>query len=138
MEGNADTITRQTTRQNLPRTASVVGGARRKRRYGKTNRRQNPPAYRQRGRGGRDEEKRIEGEHRREDKENQSQNPPAGYHRGGGARQEAKTNTKWKGGTIHSPARGGGAKPKTHIKRENKITCITKERRQNIQSCATV
>ena len=25
----------------------------------------------------------------------------------GGARQEAKTNTKWKGGTTHSPARGG-------------------------------
>ena len=38
----------------------------------------------------------------------------------GGARQEAKTNTKWKGGTTHSPARGGGAQPKTHIKRENK------------------
>jgi len=27
----------------------------------------------------------------------------------GGARQKAKTNTKWKGGTTHSPARGGGA-----------------------------
>ena len=56
---------------------------------------------------GRDEERRIEGEHRGEDKENQSHNPPAGYHRGGGARQEAKTNTKWKGGTTHSPVRGG-------------------------------
>ena len=52
IEGNADTITRQTTRHNLPRTASVVGGARRRRRYGKTNHRQNPPAYRQRGGGG--------------------------------------------------------------------------------------
>ena len=27
----------------------------------------------------------------------------------GGARQKAKTNTKWKGGTTHSPVRGGGA-----------------------------
>ena len=27
----------------------------------------------------------------------------------GGTRQEAVTNTKWKGGTTHSPARGGGA-----------------------------
>ena len=26
----------------------------------------------------------------------------------GGARQKAKTNTKWKGGTTHSPAKGGG------------------------------
>ena len=77
IEGDADTIRRQTTRQNLPRTASVAGGARRKRRYGKTSHRQNPPAYRQRGGGGRDEEKRIEGEHRREGKGNQSQNPPA-------------------------------------------------------------
>ena len=77
IEGNVDTIRRQTTRQNLPRTASVAGGARRKRRYGKTSHRQNPPAYRQRGGGGRDEEKRIEGEHRREGKGNQSQNPPA-------------------------------------------------------------
>ena len=56
IEGNADTMPRQTTRQNLPRTASVAGGARRKRRYGKTNHRQNPPAYRQRGVGGRDDE----------------------------------------------------------------------------------
>ena len=138
IEGNADTIRRQTTRQNLPRTASVAGGARRKRRYGRTNHRQNPPAYCQRGGGGRDEERRTEVELRHEDNGNQSQNPPAGYHRGGGARQEAKTNTKWKGGTIHSPAKGRGAKLKTHLKRENKTTCITKKRRQKIQSCATV
>ena len=52
IEGNADTMRRQTIRQNLPRTASVAGGARRKRRYGKTNHRQNPPAYRRRGGGG--------------------------------------------------------------------------------------
>ena len=74
IEGNADTIRRQTTRQNLPRTASVAGGTRRKRRNGKTNHRQNPPAYRQPGGGGRDEERRIEGEHRREYKGNQIQN----------------------------------------------------------------
>ena len=30
IEGNEDTIRRQTIRQNLPRTASVAGGARRK------------------------------------------------------------------------------------------------------------
>ena len=56
IEGNADTIRRQTIRQNLPRTASVAGRARRKRRYGKTNHRRNPPAYRRRG-GGRETKK---------------------------------------------------------------------------------
>ena len=94
IEGNADTIGRQTTRQNLPRTASVAGGARRKRRYGKTNHRQNPPAYRQRGRGGRDEEKRIEGEHRREDKGTKAETLPQATIVAGGARRKAKTNTK--------------------------------------------
>ena len=53
IEGNADTIRRQTIRQNLPRTASVAGGARRKKRNVKTNHRQNPPAYRRRGGGAR-------------------------------------------------------------------------------------
>ena len=94
IEGNADTIRRQTIRQNLPRTASVAGGARRKRRYGKTNHRQNPPAYRQRCGGGRGEEKRIEGKHRRLDKGNQSQSPPAGYHRGGGGRDKRRKPTR--------------------------------------------
>ena len=51
VERNVDTIIRQTTRQNLPCTASVAVGARRKRRYGKTNHRQILPTYRQRGGG---------------------------------------------------------------------------------------
>ena len=108
LQGNADTIRRQTTRQKLPRTTSVAGGARRKSAI-----ENQPPSKPSRissaWRGGRDEERRIEGEHRREDKGNQNQNPPAGYHRGQGegARQKAKTNTKWKGGTTHSPTRGG-------------------------------
>ena len=53
IEGNADTVIRQTTVKNLPRTASVAGGARRKRRqYDNTNYRKKTPAYRQRGGGG--------------------------------------------------------------------------------------
>ena len=52
IEGNADTIRKQTIRPNLPRTASVAGGGETARRYGKTNHRQNPPAYRRRGGGG--------------------------------------------------------------------------------------
>ena len=84
IERNADTIRRQTSRQNLPRTATLAVGARRKRRYSKTNHRQNPPPYRTRGWGGRNEETQIEGEHRLKDKGNQNQKPPAGCHRGGG------------------------------------------------------
>ena len=63
--------------------------------------------------GGRDE-------HRREDKENQSQNPPAGYHRGGGGKTRDENQHKMEGGTIHSPARGGRANLKTHLKEKTK------------------
>ena len=45
IEGNADTILRQTTRQKPAAYHQCGGGgARRKRRYGKTNKHQNPPA----------------------------------------------------------------------------------------------
>ena len=66
--------------------------------------------------GGGDEGRRIEEERRRYDKGNQLKNPPAGRHRGGGRDEKAKTNTKWKGGTTHSPARGASAELKTHNK----------------------
>ena len=56
----------------------------------------------------------------------------------GGARQKAETNTKRKGGTAHSPAMGGEVPSRKRMQRENKITCITKKRRQKMQSCATV
>ena len=57
--------------------------------------------------GGGDEGRRIEGQHRREDKENQVKTLPLATIVAGGARQKAKTNTKWKGDTTHSPVRGG-------------------------------
>ena len=75
IEGNTDTIRRQTIRQNLPRTASVAGGVETKKALWQDQ----PPS-----KSPRDEERRVEVEHRREDKGNLSQNPPAGYHRGGG------------------------------------------------------
>ena len=52
IEGNADTIIRQTARQKPAAYRQCGEGARRKRRYGKTNHRQNLPAHRQRGGGG--------------------------------------------------------------------------------------
>ena len=83
LNSKAGAIIRETTAQTPPRTASVRGGARRRkaiegkrRRYGKGNQRQKPPADRQRGEGGRD-------------------------------RNKTTTNTKWKGDTTYSPAMGG-------------------------------
>ena len=67
-----------------------------------------PPANGQRG-GGARRGKAIEGERSRYGKGNQRQNPPAGRRRGRGRNEKTKTNTKWKGGTAHSPARGGSA-----------------------------
>ena len=58
LQGNADTIRRQTTRQKLPRTTSVAGGARRKSAI-----ENQPPSKPSRissaWRGGRDEERRT-------------------------------------------------------------------------------
>ena len=106
IEGNADTIRRQTIRQNLPRTASVAGGETKKALW-----QDQPPSKPSRvssaWRGGRDEERRIEGQHRREDKENQSQNPPAGYHRGGGGETRGENQHKME--RWHNPqSREGG------------------------------
>ena len=106
---------------NLPRTASVAGGARRKRHDGKTNHRQNPPVYRPRGAGGRDEERRIEVEHRREDKRKRGQNPRAGYRSGGGGEDKRRTPTR--NGKVAQPTvpRGGrSASPKTHSREKTK------------------
>ena len=55
----------------------------------------------------------------------------------GGARQKAKTNTKLKGGTAHSPARGGCLAENAYQKRKQN-NVHHKEGRKNIQSCATV
>ena len=94
IEGNADTVRRRTTRQNLPRTASVAGGRDEKGAMARQTTVETPPRTVSVAEGGRDEETRIEGEHRREDKGNRSPDPPAGYHRGGGARQNAKNHHK--------------------------------------------
>ena len=110
IEGNADTIIRQTTRQKPAAYRQCGGrGARRRRRYGKTNHRQNPPAYRQRGEGGETKKGELKENTGAKTKETKVKTLPQATIVAGEARQEAKTNTKWKGGTTHSPARGGGA-----------------------------
>ena len=106
IEGNADTIRRQTIRQNC-RVPPVLRGAGRKRRYGKTDHRQNPPAYRRRDGGGetkKDEMKENTGAKTRETK---VKTLPQATIVAEGGDKKAKTNTKWKGGTTPSPARGG-------------------------------
>jgi len=105
IEGNADTIRRQTIRQNLPRTASMA-----KKALWQDQPPSKPSRVSSAWRGGRDEERRIEGQHRREDKENQSQNPPAGYHRGGGGETRGENQHKME--RWHNPqSREGGKVP---------------------------
>ena len=71
-------------------------------------------------RGGRDEERRIEGERKGDHKGNQSQNLRASYHRGGvgGTKDENQHEMeRW-----HNPEsrEGGGAWVKTHSKEKAK------------------
>ena len=110
IEGNTDTIGRQTTRQNLPRNASVAGGRDEKGAMARPTTVKTLPRIVSVPGGGRGEEKRIEREHRREDKGNQSENPPqativAG---GGGTKGENQHEMeRW-----HNPqSREGGEVP---------------------------
>ena len=107
IEGNADTLRRQTIRQNLPRIASVAGGGETKKALWQDQPPPKPSRVLSAWRWGRDEERRAEGEHRREHKGNQSQNPPAGYHRGGGGRDKRRKPTR--NGKVAQPTvpRGG-------------------------------
>ena len=109
IEGNADTIIRQTTVKNLPRTASVVGGTRRKRRYDKTNHRQKPPTYRQSG--GRYETNKGELKENADamTRETNVETLLQATIVAGGRDERMKTNTEWKSSKTHSPARWGSA-----------------------------
>ena len=69
IEGNADTIIRHPTVKILRVPPAWRGGRGEERRYDKANHRQPHPANRQHSGGGRDGERRIEGERRRYDKE---------------------------------------------------------------------
>ena len=84
-------------------------GAGRKRRHGKTDHRQNPPACRGRDGGGETKKGELKENTGAKTRRTKTKTLPQDTIVAGGARQEAKTNTKWKGGTTHSPARGGGA-----------------------------
>ena len=109
IEGNADTIIRQTARQKPAAYRQCGEGARRKRRYGKTNHRQNLPAHRQRGGGGetkKGELKENTGAKARETNIKAPRRLPSW--RGGGA-QKAKTNTKME--RHNPPSREGGEVP---------------------------
>ena len=65
IEGNADTLIKQTTVKNLPRTVAVAGGARRERRYDMANHcKEKLPRTASVAGGGRGVEGRNEGERR--------------------------------------------------------------------------
>ena len=134
IEGNADTIRRQTIQQKLPRTASVAGGAGRKRRYGKTNHRQNPPAYRRRGGGDETKKGELKDNTGAKTRKTKVKTLPQATIVAGGARQEAKTNTKWKGDTTHSPARGGEVPRRKRISKEKTKQRASRRKEDKIYS----
>ena len=69
----------------------------------------NPPAYRRRGGGSETKKGEFKENTGAKTRKTKVKTLPQATIVAGGATQEAKTNTKWKGGTIHSPARGRGA-----------------------------
>ena len=93
-------------------------GARRKRRCGKTDHRQNPPAYRRRDGGGETKKDELKENTGAKTRETKVKTLPQATIVAGGARQKAKTNTKLKGGTAHSPTRGGCLAENTYQKRK--------------------
>ena len=135
---NVHTMRKQTTHQKLPRTASVEGGWRRKRRYGETNHRQNPPAYR--GRGGGVETKKGELKENTVAKRRETKVKPllqATIVAGGG---EAKGKNNHEMARCHNPRsrEEGECLAENTQKIENKTTYITNKLRQNIQPFAIV
>ena len=67
------------------------------------------PAYRRRGGGGETKKGELKDNTGAKTRKTKVKTLPQATIVAGGARQEAKTNTKRKGGTTHSPGRGGGA-----------------------------
>ena len=112
-------------------------GARRKRRYGKTDHRQNPPAYLWRDGGGETKKGGLKEDTGAKTRETKVKTLPQATIVAGGVRPKAKTNTKWKCGTAHSPARGGCLAENAYQKRKQN-NVYHKGKKANIQPCATV
>ena len=96
-------MARQTTEKGAMARQTTEKGAT----YGKANHRQNPPAYRQCGGGGETKKGELNENTSAKSTETKVKTFPQTTIVAGGARQKAKTNTKRKGCTTHSPARAG-------------------------------
>ena len=107
IEGNVDTVRRQTIRQNLPRTASVAGGGETKKALWQDQPPSKPSRVSSAWRGGETKKGELKENTGAKTRKTEVKTLPQATIVAGGARQEAKTNTKRKGGTTHSPARGG-------------------------------
>ena len=119
VEGNADTIRRQTIRQNLSRTASVAGGGETTRRYGKTNHRQNPSAYRRRGGGRETKEGELKENTGAKTRETEFKTLPQATIIVAGERDKRRKPTR--NGKVAQPTvpRGGEVPSRKHIPKEN-------------------
>ena len=77
-----------------------------------------PRWYRRRGGGGETKKGELKENTGAKTRETKVKTLPQATIVAGGARQEAKTNTKWKGGTTHSPVRGGKVPSRKRISKE--------------------
>ena len=115
---------------------------RKRRHYNKANYRQNLPRTASVAWGGRDEERRIEGECRCYDKGNQRQNPPTGHHRDGGARWKGENQRGMERWHNSQSCEGGKEVPSwkriANRKQNTWYHASQKKEDKNIQSCATV
>ena len=107
IEGTADTIIRQTTRQKPAAYRQCGGRGETKEVLWQDKPPSKPPAYRQRGGGGETKKGELKENTGAKTRETKVKTFPQTTIVAGGARQKAKTNTKRKGCTTHSPARAG-------------------------------
>ena len=88
----------------------MAGGRDEEQRYDKANQRKKNSRQPPTSRGGQgDEERRLEENAGAMTRETNVKALPRAASVAGGRDEKAKTNTKWKDGTTHSPARGGSA-----------------------------
>ena len=132
IEGNADTIIGQTSRQKPAAYCQCGGGARQKGAMARQTTVKTLPRTVSVARGGETKKGELKENIGAKTEETNIKTLPQATIVEGGVRQKAKTNTKWKGGTTHSPVRGGEVASRKRISKEK-----TKQRASQIREYKT-
>ena len=109
IEGNADTIRRQTIRQTCRVPPVWRGGRDEKGAIARPTTVKTLPRIVRVAGGGETKKPKLKENTGSKTRETKIRNLPQAAIVAGGARRKVKTNTKWKGGITNSPARGGSA-----------------------------